>query len=100
MHIRELEAHPLRYHPLLAAGVYEQQIFLPVVIEAEPVDRVDIADGPGDRRDAPRRRNEIREVCARTLCDEHAAVARLRRALHDEGLNAIEGVGGNASAVA
>ena len=35
MHVGELEADPARHHPLLAAGIHEQQIFLPVVEEAE-----------------------------------------------------------------
>src|SRR5579864_9242788 len=35
MDVRELERYAIRDHPFLAAGIDEEQIFLPVVVEAE-----------------------------------------------------------------
>ena len=45
MDIGELEPDPAGDHPLFAAGVDEQQVFLPVVEEAEVALRVALSGG-------------------------------------------------------
>jgi hypothetical protein len=64
MDVGELERDAVAHHPLLAAGVDEQQIFLPVVEEAE------IARGSVGRR--PARRGPARRLAgAGALARDH-----------------------------
>ena len=62
----EFLRHAVRDDPLLAAGIDEEQIFLPVVIETKGAFSIDVLSHCGFSRLALRN-----GVCARTGCDNH-----------------------------
>ena len=96
MDVHQLLGNAVRHLPLLAAGVDEEQIFLPVVEEAEIALRV----VGMQRRCGHGRRRRARGVGA--LDDRRArrrAVLQGRVRLH-KAVNPIERVGGDAAAVA
>ena len=98
MDIGELHADALRDFPFLAAGVHEQQIFLPVVEEAEIALRVVARLAGGDRR---RRRLDHGQRRGRRRVEQHAAARRrgVDVARH-EAADALERIGGDAAAIA
>ena len=91
--MRELFGDAVRDLPFLAAGVDEQQIFLPVVEEAEIALRIAVC---GRRCGRQRRR---RRGAGRRAFDDRRAAA-LRRMRRHEAVDAVERVGGDAAAVA
>ena len=99
--VRELFGNAVRDFPLLAAGIDEQQIFLPVVEEAEIALRV-VRCRPRRswrRRDGSWRRRWLRphgNVRCRRTCSDHAT---WRMSGH-EAMDAVECVCGDAAAVA
>ena len=93
MDMRQFLGDAVRDLPLLAAGVDEQQIFLPVVEEAEIALRIARRER---RRGQRRRQRRARRV--RALDDRRPfALRRIRR---HEAVDAVERVGGDAAAVA
>ena len=97
MNIGELHADTMRDFPFLRAGVHEQQIFLPVVEEAEIALRVVARLSGSDRR---RRRLDQRERGRRRV-EQHAAARRhsVGVARH-ETADAFQSIGGDAPAIA
>src|SRR6478752_832820 len=105
--MRKLLGDAVRYFPLFAARIDEQQIFLPVVEEAEIALRVRLArtvSGRGGGRRHAERMN-LRGSC----CDygsrfagsfNHDWTGPLWRVSSHESMDAIERVGGDAAAVA
>ena len=93
MQMRELLGDAVRHLPLLAAGVDEQQIFLPVVEEAEIALRI---AGLGRRR----RHGELRHDWARLARTFDDGRPPLGGVCRHEVVDAIERVGGDAPAVA
>ena len=94
MNIGELEIDAVGDLPLLAAGVDEQQIFLPVVEEAEIALRVLALDGRLRQRFHRRHRGLGCRV-------EQDAAARRRGAgiARHEGADALQRIGGDAAAI-
>ena len=97
MDVGEFEPDPAGDHPLFAAGVDEQQIFLPVVEEAEVALR--IGARPAARPVARRGRRRPADA-PRALDDRGTRGARGRPVAVHEGADAVERLGGDAAAVA
>ena len=96
MDVDELFGDAVRDFPFLAAGVDEQQIFLPVVEEAEIALRVArFSRRRGGRR--RQRRGQPRVSRGRSMIVGRCPCAGLRR---HEAVDAVERVGGDAAAVA
>ena len=92
MDMRQLLGNAVRDLPFLAAGVDEQQIFLPVVEKAKITRRI----ARFRRHDGQRRRHGAQ--LARAFDDRGARA--LRGMGRHEAVDAVERVGGNAAAVA
>ena len=98
VNIAEFEPDPVGDFPFLRAGVHEQQIFLPVVEEAEIALRIVTRLPRGDRR---RQRRDDRQRCRRVGVEQQAAARRYAIGIaRHEGTDAVEGVGGDAAAIA
>ena len=96
MDVGEFVGDAARHLPFLAAGVDEQQIFLPVVEETEVALRVGRPCGGGGRRPAAAAGAAGRASRARSMI-VGAPVRGVRR---HETVDAVERVGGDAPAVA
>src|SRR5579875_1524198 len=98
MDVGELEPDAGCDLPLFRAGVHEQEVFLPVVEETEITFRI----AAGRRRRRRRRRRRYRPyVLHGWRVEEHAPPPRPRVGIaRHEGADALERVGGNATAVA
>ena len=94
MQMREFFGDAVRDLPFLAAGVDEQQIFLPVVEEAEIALRI---VRPRRRRGWQRRRHRRAGSRARSMIAGRWPCRGMRR---HEAVDAVERVGGDAAAVA
>ena len=93
MDMRQFLGDAVRDLPLLAAGIDEQQIFLPVVEEAEVARRIAVRQR---RRGDGRRQRRAR--LARAFDDRQPLA--LRRMRRHKTVDAVERVGGDAAAVA
>ena len=98
MDVAELERDAARHHPLLRAGVDEQQILLPVVEEAEVAQRVGRARRMRDRHRAFRAHRRAQRC--RALDHQRARERGLVAMARHEAADAVERLGGDAPAVA
>src|SRR6516164_351025 len=99
MDIGELKAHPRSNFPLLRASVHEEQILLPVVKETKIALRV-VAGEPGSDRWHGCRFHDRQNSRRRRLEQKAAARGSAVRIARHEGMDAIERVGRDTSAVA
>ena len=106
MQMRKLLGDAVRHLPLFAAGVDEQQIFLPVVEEAEIALRVRLARTMRGRGGGRRHAERVNLRCgcsdyrSRMGSFNHDWTGPLWRMSSHESMDAIECVGGDAAAVA
>ena len=99
MDVGEFERDAVRDHPFLAAGVHEQQIFLPVVEEAEIAGRIGAGLRPTSPDAAPAS-TRLRSAPAAHALDHHRALALHAGIRAHEGADAVERFGGDAAAIA
>ena len=94
----QFERDAARHHPLLRAGVHEQQILLPVVEETEVAQRVGWARRMRDRHRAFRAHRRVQR--GRALDHQRARERGLVAMARHEAADAVERLGGDAPAVA
>src|SRR5438128_1152662 len=92
MDVAELQAYAARHYVLLAAGVDEEEILLPVVEEAEVLFRRRLLPGGSDR--GRRARADQRQELGRRIARPGEAM------LGDELVDAVQRLGRDARAVA
>ena len=98
MDVGELHADAIGDLPFFAAGVHEQQIFLPVIEEAEVARRVVAGLAGGDRQ--RRRRNRRQSDGGGGIEHDAAASRRGFNAVRHEAADALQRIGGDAPAIA